>query len=53
MAGIWEAATITGDRVEVDELGDDFVRFLAPQFRQDDGAEFGTIGFGIDVIEGE
>ena len=53
MAGIWEAATITGNRVEVDALGDDAVRFLAPQFRQNDGVDFGTVGFGIDVIEEE
>lgn len=53
MAGIWEAATVTGNRAEVDALGVDAVRFLAPQFRQNDGDVFGTIGYGIDVIRAD
>ena len=53
MAGVWEAATLQVDgRVDVDG-GDDWVRFLAPQFRQNDGSDFGTVGYGIDVIEEE
>lgn len=48
---IWQAATITGDRAEVDSEGVSFVRFLSPKFVQDDGAEFGTVGYGINVIE--
>lgn len=47
---VWEAATIDGLRVEVDAGGSDFVKFLAPQYRLNDGAEYGIIGYGIDFI---
>jgi hypothetical protein len=51
---IWEAATIIsgepGGRVNVDAEGVAFVKFLAPQFRQDDGTEHGFIGYGIVTI---
>lgn len=47
---VWEQATITeSGRVDV-EAGNDWVKFLAPQFRLDDGSEYGLIGFGIKTI---
>lgn len=51
---MWEKATIVsgapGGRVEVDAGGADYVKFLAPQFKQNDGVDYGVIGFGIVTI---
>lgn len=53
---IWQKATIVsgapGGRVSVDAAGIDSVSFLAPKFVQNDGSDYGTIGFGINVFDG-
>lgn len=47
---VWEQATITeSGRIDV-EAGNDWVKFLAPQFKLNDGADYGRIGFGIKLI---
>lgn len=48
---VWEKATIAeSGRVTVDENGNDYVKFLSPKFKGNDGNDYGQIGFGIDVI---
>lgn len=50
---VWEAATIVsgapGGRVSKDG-GADWIKFLAPQFKLNDGADYGKIGYGIKTI---
>lgn len=54
MATQWQAAKVAGtdpgDRVSVDAAGSSFVRFLSESFISNDGADFGTVGRGIQLI---
>lgn len=48
---VWEKATFaSATRINVDAGGTDYVKFLAPQFRKNDGVDYGLVGFGIDYI---
>lgn len=51
---VWEKATIDsgepGGRVEVDAGGSDWIKFLSPKFKLNDGDDYGLIGYGIKTI---
>lgn len=49
---VWEQATISGDRIDVDGGGSSWVRILSPSFRLNDGNDYTFIGFGNQFIEG-
>lgn len=49
---IWEKATLTGSRIDVDSQGTAWVRILSPSFRLNDGNDYTFIGFGNQFIEG-
>lgn len=54
MMAVWEKATIVsgapGGRVTVDGSGSDWIKFLSPKFKLNDGADYGKIGYGIKTI---
>lgn len=55
---VWEAATVQSPgadgsvRVDVG-AGSDWVKFLSESFRENDGADYGWLGVGIDVIKAD
>lgn len=53
---VWEKAKVRGtdpaSRVDVDEDGASWVKFLGEKHRNNDGNDYGTIGKGIDLIFG-
>lgn len=53
---VWEKAKVAGtdpgDRISIDNTGHSWVRILSESFRQNDGADFATVGRGAQLVFG-
>lgn len=51
---VWETAKVAdddpGSRISIDATGSSYVRILSPSFRQNDGADFATVGHGVQLV---